>query len=364
MAGGLGRAMGGWDEMVFRTMVHDDAYIYDVVGLESEGTSADFQTGANSYLYGTRFMTWLCYTYGPGQVAPMDYSRREHQALFRVALQAGLRNRDGSTPGKCGSPTSGSFKKPTSPTFASIPSPCRKGSRTQTLGSVSRSYFDSKDNVIYAAIRYPAHMASIAAIHVDTGKIDELKDIKGPGALLRDVSYLGRARPQALLHHRQQRFARLECLRRGYPSLRTIIEGHSHRGPGVRCRGRLHLGRPAQQWLVRPGGISGAVQRNDRPPRIRIRQRHLRHRRLTRRPISDRRDLRCERQARSWFDFKSPICARVQERDPFEMLYDFEYNSPGNFVYSPDGRYLYSARPTIPARPICFATISRPRRWT
>ena len=65
MAGGLGRAMGGWDEMVFRTMVHDDAYIYDVVGLESEGMSADFQTGANSYLYGTRFMTWLCYTYGP-----------------------------------------------------------------------------------------------------------------------------------------------------------------------------------------------------------------------------------------------------------------------------------------------------------
>ena len=26
---------------------------------------------------------------------------------------------------------------------------------------------------------------------------------------------------------------------------------------------------------------------------------------------------------------------------PFEVLYDFEYNSPGNFVYSPDGRYLY-----------------------
>ncbi len=49
-------------------MVRDDAYIYDVVGLESEGTAADFQTGANSYLYGTRFMTWLCYTYGPDKL--------------------------------------------------------------------------------------------------------------------------------------------------------------------------------------------------------------------------------------------------------------------------------------------------------
>ena len=25
------------------------------------------------------------------------------------------------------------------------------------------------------------------------------------------------------------------------------------------------------------------------------------------------------------------------------MLYDFEYNSPGNFVYSPDGRFLYGS---------------------
>ena len=95
MAGGLGRAIGGWDEMVFRTMVRDDAYIYDVVGLESEGTAADFQTGANSYLYGTRFMTWLAYTYGPDKLLAMGHPQREHQALFRLALQAGLRNRDG-----------------------------------------------------------------------------------------------------------------------------------------------------------------------------------------------------------------------------------------------------------------------------
>ena len=27
----------------------------------------------------------------------------------------------------------------------------------------------------------------------------------------------------------------------------------------------------------------------------------------------------------------------------FEVLHDFEYNSPGNFVYSPDGRYLYGS---------------------
>jgi len=57
--------LGGYDEMAFAPWFRDDAYIYDVVGQESEGTSADFQTGANSYLYGTRFMTWLAYTFGP-----------------------------------------------------------------------------------------------------------------------------------------------------------------------------------------------------------------------------------------------------------------------------------------------------------
>jgi hypothetical protein len=85
MAGGLGRAMGGWDEMVFRTMVRDDAYIYDVVGLESEGTSADFQTGANSYLYGTRFMTWLCYTYGPASCWNGSLAARTPSAISRRA---------------------------------------------------------------------------------------------------------------------------------------------------------------------------------------------------------------------------------------------------------------------------------------
>src|SRR6202021_2343694 len=55
---------------MFRAMVRDDRYMYDVVGLESEGTSADFQVGANSYLYGTRFMNHLASQYGPEPVPP------------------------------------------------------------------------------------------------------------------------------------------------------------------------------------------------------------------------------------------------------------------------------------------------------
>ena len=59
MAGGLGRAQSGYDEMVFRSMVKDGARFYDPLGLASEGTKIDFQLQINSYLYGTRFMVWL-----------------------------------------------------------------------------------------------------------------------------------------------------------------------------------------------------------------------------------------------------------------------------------------------------------------
>ena len=58
MAGGLGRAQGGYDEMVFRAKVRDNQRFYSPLGLESEGTSSDFQVGANSYLYGTRFFSF------------------------------------------------------------------------------------------------------------------------------------------------------------------------------------------------------------------------------------------------------------------------------------------------------------------
>jgi PAS domain-containing protein len=68
MGGGLGRAQGGYDEMVFRAMVRDDTHFYDPLGLASRGTRVDFQTGANAYLYGGRFFTWLAYVYSPEKI--------------------------------------------------------------------------------------------------------------------------------------------------------------------------------------------------------------------------------------------------------------------------------------------------------
>ena len=73
--GGYGRAQGGYDEMMFRAMVRDGARFYDPLGLVSKGTEVDFQVGANAYLYGTRFMSYLALEYGPEKL--IDWWRRD-----------------------------------------------------------------------------------------------------------------------------------------------------------------------------------------------------------------------------------------------------------------------------------------------
>ena len=75
MAGGLGRAQGYYDEMVFRAKVRDDAPFYDPLSLVSEGVRVDFQVGTNAYLYGTRFITYLAYAYSPEKV--VEWARRD-----------------------------------------------------------------------------------------------------------------------------------------------------------------------------------------------------------------------------------------------------------------------------------------------
>ena len=83
MAGGLGRAQGAYDEMVFRSMVRDDSRFYDPLGLVSEGAKIDFQVGVNSYLYGTRFMSYLAYEYSPEELIRWVCATRRQQALLR-----------------------------------------------------------------------------------------------------------------------------------------------------------------------------------------------------------------------------------------------------------------------------------------
>ena len=97
MAGGIGRAQGSYDEMVFRSMVRDNSRFYDPLGLASEGTKIDFQLEANSYLYGTRFMSWLAWRYSPELlmrwVSRSDGSKAYYSSQFRQVFGTQARRR-------------------------------------------------------------------------------------------------------------------------------------------------------------------------------------------------------------------------------------------------------------------------------
>jgi hypothetical protein len=179
MAGGIGRAQGAYDEMVFRAMVRDGAHFYDPLGLVSVGVKADFQVGVNAYLYGTRFMSFLALQYSPSSVLewlkrveggkryyashfeevfgkPLDHAWQDWIAWEKTFQAANLE----------------AVKRyPITPVKPITPAP---------IGSISRAFVDDKRGVLYSAVRQPGVLAYVGAISLADGSIRHLEDIKGP----------------------------------------------------------------------------------------------------------------------------------------------------------------------------------------
>ena len=179
MAGGLGRVQSGYDEMVFRAMVRDNAPFYNPLGLVSKGTDADFQLEINSYLYGTRFMTWLARQYSPEQLiewaARREGSRAYYAAQFRKVFGVSLEEawalwiRDERA-----------FQLENIAAIRKFPVTQYRDVTSRSLGSVSRAYVDPVSRKIYAAFNYPGVVAHVGAIDIDTGAVQRIVPIKGP----------------------------------------------------------------------------------------------------------------------------------------------------------------------------------------
>jgi len=179
MAGGIGRALGGYDEMVFRTLVNEDANIYDLVGLESEGTQTDFQVEVNAYLYGTRFMSYLSLKYGSESLIKWTsrlegssaYFATQFQDIYGLSLSdAWLEWIDWEK----------KFQRKNLKIINKYPVTPYRNITSNIIGSLSRPYYDPENNKFYAAVNYPGQTAYIAAIDLDSGTIDKIVDIKGP----------------------------------------------------------------------------------------------------------------------------------------------------------------------------------------
>ena len=178
MDGGLGRGQGGYDEMVFRAMVRDDAHFYDPLGLVSRGVQVDFQIGANAYLWGTRFYTWLAYTYSPDKVVEWlsrgEDSKRYYadafEQVFGLPLDEAWRRwiafeRE--------------FQKRNLAEVRKYPLTPVHQLGAGGVGSISRMFYDEKTETIYAAFRYPGFIEHVGALNTRDGTERRLADIEG-----------------------------------------------------------------------------------------------------------------------------------------------------------------------------------------
>jgi hypothetical protein len=177
MTGGLGRAQGGYDEMVFRAMVRDGAKFYDPLGLVSKGVRVDFQVAANAYLYGTRFMTWLGYRYSPEQVVDWmkrtEGSRRNYsdrfEQVFGLPLDAAWHQWIGFEQ---------EFQTRNLTSVREHPITPYHRLTTHSVGSVSRLFYDERSATLYGGFRYPGVVEHVGAIGTRDGSVRRLTDIK------------------------------------------------------------------------------------------------------------------------------------------------------------------------------------------
>ena len=179
MSGGFGRAQGGYDEMVFRAMVRDDAKFYRPVGLESEGTAIDFQVGVNDYLYGTRFFSYLALTYSPEKVLEWvkrgedsdRYYSTQFQRVFGKPLDAAWQNWIDWEHDFQSANLVSVKKYPLTPT---------QRLTDRALGSISRSFYEPAQQSLVGAFRYPGVIAHLGVLSFKDGKIRRLTNLKGP----------------------------------------------------------------------------------------------------------------------------------------------------------------------------------------
>jgi hypothetical protein len=179
MAGGQGRAQGAYDEMVFRAMVKDGRRFYDPLGLVSEGVKVDFQTEVNSYLYGTRFLSYLAYERSPEQV--IEWARRGKGTKAYYASQ--FKHVFGRPLDQAWAEWTAwerTFQQENLDRVRKYPLTPYQDISPQGLGSVSRAYYDPERRALYAGLNYPGIVSHLGKVSLADGRVRKVADIKGP----------------------------------------------------------------------------------------------------------------------------------------------------------------------------------------
>lgn len=339
MAGGLGRAQGAYDEMVFRTMVHDSALFYDPVGLESEAMATDFQVGIMAYLYGTRFFDYLAHTYGPEKlklwVSRTSDSRAYFSSQFKYVYGISL-----DDAWRQWIAWEHSFQEENLKAVRQYPTTQYREVTRDPLGSVSRAYYDRSTRKIYTALNYPGRIAHIAEIDVDNGHIAKLCDIKG-GAIyyVTSLGYDSLSRTLFFTTDNDE-WRDLRALDLNTGKVRMLQED-------ARIGDLVFSYADSSLWGVKHfNGICTIVRMPH--PYNKWNQIYSLPYGKTIYDIDLSPDGTKLTGSLAFINGRQELVMmdipRLREGDTtYQTLFDFGQSNPGNFVFAPDGKYLYGA---------------------
>jgi hypothetical protein len=337
MSGGMGRVMGGYDEMVFRTMVRDSSFFYNVIGLETEGTAIDFQVGVNSYLYGTRFVSYLALQYGLEKLkdfyARTDTSRRFYANQFRQVYGTKIQdewNRWIAWEHR--------FQQANLEAIGKHPVSRYRKITEKPLGSASRPYFDKQAGKIYMAVNYPGRLAHIAAIDVVSGEMKRIAPVQSPSLYyVTSLAYDDSAKILFASTHNND-WRGLQSIDVSTGRVKNLIK--YDRAGNLVFNSRDHA-------------IYAVQSMNGRSTLIRIMPPYIKWQELYTLPFGkDFSDLDISPDGTMLSGTLSDIRGSqklvlisiadiLSGKQEFTVLHEFEDNPASNFVFSSDGRYLY-----------------------
>ena len=337
MSGGVGRVMGGYDEMVFRTMVRDSGFFYNVIGLETEGTAIDFQVGVNSYLYGTRFVSYLAYHYGMDKLREFysrsDTSRRFYANQFKIVYGIPIQQEWNKW-----IKWEHDFQWANITRIRQVPESKYRKIVERSLGSASRPHYDKEAGKIYVAVNYPGKLAHIASIDIKSGAMTKIAPVPSPSLYyVTSLAYDDSSKTLFASTHNNDwrglqsidiRTGRTKNLIKYDRAGNLVFNRKDHALYGVQnMSGRSTLIRilpPYKKWQelytlsfgkdfsdidISPDGLflSGTLS-----------------------------DIQ-GRQKLVMFRISDLLAGKTE----FREIYEFEDNVAANFVFSPDGQYLY-----------------------
>lgn len=337
--GGMGRVFGGYDEMVFRTHVMEGEPLMDRMGLESAGAKIDFQVSLNWYVYGARFFSYLSLKYGPESIVKWVARTDDSKAYFASDFER-VYGRSLDSAWQEWIRWEEQFQQANLEAIRRNPVTPHTVISDHPLGAVSSVFYEPAAKEMYMAVNYPGQVAHIAALNMENGQLRKLCDVKGPSHFYVSSLAYDRATRTIFFTSDNLDWRDLRSLDVQTGRTRTLLKD-------ARV-GNLAFN-PADRsiWGVRhDSGVSTLV----RIPFPYTEWNQV----YTLQYGQDLYDIDIspdgKRLAGAWTEISGKQSLVMADTEALlagdktlATLYDFEYSSPANFVFSPDGKYLYGS---------------------